>query len=206
VSSRTVRSEARQETGAPQGNLPPSRGVRSRDVARKVLLPIRKVSLVCAGLAAVIMAGLMTLQVIDVLVRNATGGSAVHGVPEYISVGMVFVVFLSIAHSERLGAHIRTPVLVSRLPKKVGHIARGAGLMVAACVIWALGWAALGRAIDAYDASEVFSGIARVPAWPARFAIPLGALLLGIELVARALMLDGEEVEEDSTMMEGSIL
>jgi TRAP-type mannitol/chloroaromatic compound transport system permease small subunit len=207
VTFRADRPEARRKDDAPSGSqLETPAGNPVLTVLRTILAPVRALSVVCAGVAAVTMAALMLLQVVDVVVRNTKGGSAVDGVPEYISVGMVAVVFLSIAHAEKLGAHIRTPVLISRLPGKVGVVVRGAGLIAAVLIIWALAWATLGRAIESYQASEVFSGIARVPAWPARFAIPLGAFLFGVELLARALMLDGEEPEDDDAPMEGSLL
>jgi TRAP-type C4-dicarboxylate transport system permease small subunit len=174
-----------------------------RDALIVVVRSIRFVSLICAGIAAVIMAGLILLQVFDVLVRNVTGASAVRGIAEYVSVGLVFVTFLSIAHAEQVGAHVRTPVLISRLPRRVGVTLRGVALVAAALVIWALAWATFGKALDAFESSEVFPGVARVPSWAARFAIPLGAFLLGIELVARALLLDGEDEDDELPILSG---
>jgi TRAP-type mannitol/chloroaromatic compound transport system permease small subunit len=152
------------------------------------------------------MAALILLQVLDVIFRNATGAAVVRGVTEYISVGVVLVVFLAIAHAEREGAHVRTPLMTSRLPHRARVVLRGAALAVAALVVWSLAVVTFGRALESFDAGEVASGIARVPAWPARFAVPLGAFLLGVELLARAVGLNDDQSDDDSLPIEGSVL
>ena len=183
---------------------PAPRGVLG--VLRRVLAGVRAVSLACAALGAVVMAALILLQVVDVIFRNATGASVVRGVTEYISVGVVLVVFLAIAHAEREGAHVRTPLLTSRLPHRVRVVLRGTALAVTALVVWSLALVTLGRALESFDTGEVASGIARVPVWPARFAVPIGAFLLGIELLARAVGLHDDEPDDDSLPIEGSVL
>ncbi len=176
-------------------------------VARAVISGLRKASLALAAVGAVVMAALILLQVLDVVFRNATGASVVRGVTEYISVGVVLVVFLAMAHAEREGVHVRTPILVSRLPHRLGVVLRGVALAVAALVVWALAYVTLGRALESFDTGEVFSGIARVPVWPARFAVPLGAFLLGVELLARAVGLNDDTSDDDeSPPIEGSVL
>jgi TRAP-type mannitol/chloroaromatic compound transport system permease small subunit len=191
-------TRSQDETGAPQ------RGVLG--VVRAVVSGIRMVSIACATVAAVVMAILILVQVLDVIFRNATGASFVRGVTEYISIGMVLVVFLSIAYAEQVGAHVRTPILTSRLPRRVAVVLRGVALAITAVVVWSLAYVTLGRAIESFQDGEVFSGIARVTAWPARFAVPLGAFLLGVELLVRAVGLDGDEREDDSLPIEGSVL
>jgi TRAP-type C4-dicarboxylate transport system permease small subunit len=194
---RSARTGQTQEGPTPQGVL---------GVLRRVLSVVRAVSLACAAVAAVIMAALILLQVVDVIFRNATGASVVRGVTEYISVGVVLVVFLAMAHAEREGAHVRTPLLTSRLPHRVRVVLRGTALAVAALVVWSLAVVTLGRALESFDTGEVASGIARVPVWPARFAVPLGAFLLGIELLARAVGLNDDGSDDDTLPIEGSVL
>jgi TRAP-type mannitol/chloroaromatic compound transport system permease small subunit len=172
---------------------------------RAVVSAVRLATVACAVAAGAVLMVLVLLQMVDVVFRNTTGASAVRGVAEYISVGLVLVVFLSIAYAEKQAAHVRTPVLMSRLPRRLRLGLRALGLVVSALVMWALAWATLGRAIDAFEAGEVAAGVARVPSWPSRFAVPLGAFLLGVELVSRALLLDGEEPDQQH-LHEGSVL
>lgn len=170
-------------------------------------LPSRVLSYIGSALLAVLIA----LSVADVFSRNFRDTS-IGGTIDYVSVGMAAVVFLSLGRSEEVGAHVRTPLVTSKLPSRVAALGRGLALMIAAVVVVWLAWAAWDRALVSLDSREETPGMAGVPVWPIRLLIPVGSLLLALELAFGAVVsfAGGYETElhdaEDVMPLEGTSL
>lgn len=150
-----------------------------------LLRPFRAVSSLASAAAAVILIGLMLLTVLDVARRNA-GMSSIHGTIDYVEIGMVLAVYLGLGKSEEVEAHVRTPLVTSRLPLPIAQWGRAIALGACALLMLYVAYSAGVRAWDSFDAGEVTAGVDRIPVWPARIAVPVGALLLAVELFARA--------------------
>lgn len=160
-----------------------------------------------AWASAALLGLLVVLQAVDVITRNATGSSSVRGLPEYIAVGLGIIVFLSIGFAEREGAHVRTPLLTSRLPRGIARPSRAIALTFGAGILVVLAFGSLQRALDAFQTGEVAPGIAEVSTWPTRFAVPVGALLMAVELLRRALADDPSQMDiEEAVLAEGNVL
>lgn len=155
--------------------------------AKAVLGAPRALSRWLSYVSAAVLAALVLLVVVDVAVRNVGSGGGVEGTIDYVSVGQCAVVFLVLARSEELGAHVRTPILTSRLPERVAALLRGTALVLVSLVMAWLTWATWGRAMTSLSAFEVMPGVASVPVWPVRLLIPLGSALLTLELARTGL-------------------
>jgi TRAP-type mannitol/chloroaromatic compound transport system permease small subunit len=95
---------------------------------------------------------------------------------------MSAVVFLALGRSEEVGAHVRTPLVTSKLPTRVAAVGRGIALLAAALVVLWLAWAAWQRGLVSFEHREETPGMTGVPVWPVRLMIPVGAVLLALEL------------------------
>jgi C4-dicarboxylate transporter DctQ subunit len=134
-------------------------------------------------ISAVCVLILMVLVIADVFGRYLFNSP----VPMTYEVGsflMVFVVFLGLAYTQRMGAHIRVEVFTLRLSSRVRAIldivASVLGLLLYITIayqsfIWA--WAS-------WQVGDYVSGLINIPRWPSQFVVPLGAVLLCLQFLA----------------------
>ncbi len=126
---------------------------------------------------------LMVLVIADIFGRYLFNSP----VPMTYEVGsflMVFVVFLGLAYTQRMGAHIRVEFFTLRLPARVRAVldvvASGLGLLLYTIIvyqstIWA--W-------KSWQVGDYVSGLINIPRWPSQFMVPLGAALLSLQFLA----------------------
>lgn len=132
----------------------------------------------------------MLITVVDVVERRLGGG--LEGAVEMSGVGLAIVAALGVAYAQQQGTHIRTDIVTSRLPARVGMAVEALGMVAmagfAAWMIVATGQ----RAVASVVSGEYILGLIEVPVWPARVAITLGcALLLGETVVIIVRLLSG---------------
>jgi TRAP-type C4-dicarboxylate transport system permease small subunit len=135
-----------------------------------------------AGLSIVV---LMVLTVVDVFKRKFFG----HGLtfaPEVTEVALVALVFLGMMAAQFSGAHVRTPVVTGRLKGWWQSGARLAGLTIAVLLMGWMTIVTLDYGLESWRTGEFRFGLARVPVWPAKLAIPLGTAGLTTALLVEA--------------------
>ncbi len=146
------------------------------------------VSDLTAGVAGVALVILMVFTVIDVALRQTAGGG-VRGIVELVQTALAAVVFLGLMAAQVHGDHVRTPLLVSRLPPRPAEILRRVGLFIAFTIVMWMTYAASFEAWESVAKHEYTVGILHVPFWPARVIAAIGlaafALALARDLVAR---------------------
>lgn len=141
---------------------------------------LRRITLVSAVGAGMMIVALMCLTVIDVALRTAGSGGVPGGI-EWTEVVLVIAVYFGMMTAEFDDAHVKTPLLTDRLKAIPAEVLRLVGTVaISALVIWMI-YATTESAIHAISVGEVHPGIARVPIWPARLIIPIG--LLGMLIV-----------------------
>ena len=145
-----------------------------------------------ALLAAIGLLGLIVITIINVVRRIATGGGFENMVG-FGEVGVAAIALLGVAHAQRRGAHIRSTVVLDRIPGKARDICELVWrVVVFALVVW-LAQATWDRAGMSVDIGE--SRFGTVPIWPSRIAIAASVVLLGlqflVEIVERALIVLG---------------
>ncbi len=140
---------------------------------------VRAANLVSAACVLI----LMVLVVADIFGRYLFNSP----VPMAYEVGsflMVFVVFLGLAYTQKMGAHIRVEILTLRLSPRARDVldilASVLGLILYATityqsVIWA--WAS-------WQVGDYVAGLINIPRWPSQFAVPLGSALLCLQFLA----------------------
>lgn len=139
------------------------------------------VSATLALLSGTLLAAILAVMVADVARRNATGRS-IAGAYEVITIMLVGVVFLGLAHAERTDSTIKLTLLTSRLPAPAALSLRllSGGVSLATCA-W-LAVATVEAAQRSVERGELQQGLLSIPIWPAKVVIAAGFSVLAIEL------------------------
>ena len=156
-------------------------------VGHPVLRVLDRCTAALNALGTLLIVGIMLAINADVIGR-ALFGSPISGVPEIVSMSIVAIVFLQIAHSLRSGGMTRAEILLDRLPLRAR-----AGLEtvyclvgVALCVILFNGLLPL---FDRAWTRNTFVGAIgdfTAPIWPVRLIMLIGTAALGLQFMARA--------------------
>jgi TRAP-type C4-dicarboxylate transport system permease small subunit len=106
------------------------------------------------------------------------------GTPELAKFSIVAITFFQIPYVLMKGRHIRTTIILDRLPRTLGiyidTFASVVGLIVFAMIFYG-GWDLM---IQAYHTGAVEGhGALEVPTWPARTIIEIGSLLMVVLFV-----------------------
>ena len=149
--------------------------------------------------ALLVIAATLACLLSFLVVADVTGrvlfNSPVKGTPEIVSISIVVICYLQAAYAIRSGGMLRVDAFVSMLPAP----ARGAldviGALLGAAFFGLILWGAYDPAVYSWTSDEFEGeGALRVPVWPARFIMILGAalailnyLLLAYQALARLL-------------------
>lgn len=125
---------------------------------------------------AILLLGMMFLVVADVTGRYLFN-RPIHGTMEITTFIMVGLVYLTIAHTQAIKAHIKVELIFERL-----SIKGKAGLQLITCtigtIIFALiTWQGVRLALDAWRYKEYTDGLIPFPTFPAKLAIPVGCFI-----------------------------
>lgn len=117
----------------------------------------------------------------DVALRTLAG-QGIPGMFETVEPLIVIVAFMSLAAAERANEHVSLSLVSDRLPLRLRYILIASGM---ALTIGLFGWIAYNAILQAfisYTSGEVRAGVVRIPLWPARIAIIVGAVALILQL------------------------
>jgi TRAP-type C4-dicarboxylate transport system permease small subunit len=132
-----------------------------------------------AGIVVILM-GLVTADVTGRYLFNAP-------VPMTYEVGafmLVFIVFLGLAYSQRQRAHIRVEFVTLRLPPKARGVLDLLAYTLGIAVYGAIFYQGFTWAYHGFQIGEYVAGLIDIPKWPSMFAVPFGAMLLGLQFLS----------------------
>lgn len=147
---------------------------------------LRTLSGILAGVGALVLGYLMLATSLDVIMRTSTG-RGVHGVVEYSEIVMAALVFLGLGQAQRTDSHIAVDVVVRRLRPAMERVVVTLGLVLSVMLLLFLAYHTALSAVESFQAGERHYGIASVPLWPARAAIPVGLGVMALECAVQAL-------------------
>lgn len=126
---------------------------------------------------------IMLLITIDVIGR-AFFNSPLFGVPEIVKISVVGLVWCQMAHTLKIGAHLRSTILVDRMPPAARRT-----IEILSCILGAImfglivysGWDTTAEAwrIGEFEGEEPV----RVPTAPVRTLVLIGAALTAVQFV-----------------------
>jgi TRAP-type C4-dicarboxylate transport system permease small subunit len=139
------------------------------------------------AIAAVIIFCLSFLVVADVFGR-ALFNSPVKGTPEIVSMSIVIICFLLAAYAVQSGAMLRTDVIVGMFgPRGQDFADLLSGILGIAFFILIV-WGSYEPTMHAWTSGEFEGeGALRVPVWPARVVVMMGAALVVAIYLAQAI-------------------
>lgn len=130
-------------------------------------------------LGAVWAFALCFLILADIIFRAL--GTPLSGTKELVANSVVIIVFMQIGFAVRSGSMLRATFLVEMLPPTARRVLLILCLAAGAGIFFFLLHAAITPALRSFANGEFDGeGALRVPVWPARFAILLGAGLAGV--------------------------
>lgn len=166
-------------SGAPAVDDSPLKSAVDLDPAlgpRAALLP-RALGLI----ANVMIVLLMLFTTVDVIWR-ATLGAPISGVQDWSTVFLAILAFAGIAETQRRGGHVNFEALDRLLSPRVALALTTIGYLLVIVFLGVFFVEVLEIAIDSIIDQEFRLGVAKVPIWPARLALPVGVAALAYVL------------------------
>lgn len=146
-------------------------------------------------LAAFWALGLSLLIVADIVANNLIG-DAIPGVREIVISSIVMIVYLQLGYAIRSHSMLRSDTLLLAMPRTMRRITLLVGYALGAALFLMILRGTLEPAIHAWTTSEFWGeGALRVPVWPTRFMILVGAALAVVNY-AVATLIDVFEFED----------
>jgi TRAP-type C4-dicarboxylate transport system permease small subunit len=136
--------------------------------------------------AALLIFALSFLVVADVIGRGAFS-RPVKGTPEIVSMSIVIITFLLAGYAVQSGAMLRTDVFIGAMGRRGPAIAALLSGILGAGLFALIVWGSYEPALHAWTTGEFEGeGALRVPAWPARFVVMFGSLLVTVTYIGQA--------------------
>jgi TRAP-type C4-dicarboxylate transport system permease small subunit len=124
----------------------------------------------------------MVVGTVDVIGTQAFL-SPLHGATEGITELMVIIVFLALPHVQRARANLRVELLYSRFGARTQAALDAVAAIAAIAFFVLVFWQALEAASTSWRIKESTMSVVRIPIYPAKFAILLGAGLTLLQLL-----------------------
>ena len=153
---------------------------RRLDRADRLLGTLENGLNLCAG---VLIFALMLLGVAQIVLRTVFD-APIFGYIDVVEVSMVGFAVLSIAYVQRVGAHVRMELLVSRLKGRWLWLTEMGGTALAAFIVGVLipyAWRHFGRAFEFGDSTIDIELVT----WPAKLVVPVALSVLLVRLIVQ---------------------
>ncbi|MDE0453478.1 MAG: TRAP transporter small permease [Gammaproteobacteria bacterium] len=153
---------------------------RRLDRADRLLGTLENGLNLCAG---VLIFALMLLGVAQIVLRTVFD-APIFGYIDVVEVSMVGFAVLSIAYVQRVGAHVRMEILVSRLKGRWLWLTEMGGTALAAFIVGVLipyAWRHFERAFDFGDSTIDIELVT----WPAKLVVPVALSVLLVRLIVQ---------------------
>jgi len=125
---------------------------------------------------------LMFLVCGDIFGRYVLGKPIV-GAFEFTEFLMAGIIFIGFAYTQAQKAHLRIDLLSNRLPPNHRYFLHIFSLIVTFLFYALIAWRGAAGSWEAILLDEKTPGLIRIPYWPAKAVIPLGAVLLCLQIL-----------------------
>ncbi len=124
------------------------------------------------------LAFLLSFLVVADVIGRVLFNSPVKGTPEIVSISIVIICYLQAGYAIRSGGMLHVDAFISALPQRVRDVLGIIGAVLGVLFFGLILWGSFEFAAHAWTSNEFEGeGALRVPVWPARFIIILGAAL-----------------------------
>ena len=131
---------------------------------------------------AATLAFLLSFLVVADVVGRTVFASPVKGTPEIVSMSIVIICFLQASYAIRSGGMLHVDVIPGLLPARLREALAVAGCLLGIAFFGVILYGGIDPLAHAWSSNEYEGeGALRIPTWPARFAVLLGAGLAAID-------------------------
>jgi TRAP-type C4-dicarboxylate transport system permease small subunit len=131
---------------------------------------------------AATLAFLLSFLVVADVVGRTVFASPVKGTPEIVSMSIVIICFLQASYAIRSGGMLHVDVIPGLLPARLREALAVAGCLLGIAFFGVILYGGIDPLAHAWNSNEYEGeGALRIPTWPARFAVLLGAGLAAID-------------------------
>lgn len=138
---------------------------------------MNRLSMIAAGCAGVGLLCIALLGVADIIGTQFLG-RPVPGTLEITKTLLVFCILLGVAQAEADGKHIRVQVAVNAMPTRLSRVLDLLAPLSMAVFFGAIAWAGWDMLRQSVTSGEYDEGLIKLPLWPARLALAVGATLM----------------------------
>lgn len=130
---------------------------------------------------AAVLAFLLCFLVVADVVGRVAFGRPVKGTVEIVSLSIVVICWLQAGFAIRSGGMLNVDMFVSKAGPRLQSVLAACGALAGLCFFGVICWGSLDGAAHAWNSGEFEGeGALRVPVWPAKFVLVLGAALAAL--------------------------
>lgn len=151
---------------------------------------IRKVADIC-GLTAGYASGFVLLLMAVVMFYEVVARRAGHPtlwVSEFTGYFFLWSVMVGATYTQYQNGHVRVEMLAERLPRKAQVALELAALVIGIIYCAVLVWVGWDQVMNSYALGKVSNSPMRIPLYPVELGIPVGALLVLIQLLCKLIL------------------
>jgi TRAP-type C4-dicarboxylate transport system permease small subunit len=131
---------------------------------------------------AATLAFLLSFLVVADVVGRTVFSSPVKGTPEIVSMSIVIICFLQASYAIRSGGMLHVDVIPAMLPPRLREALAALGCLLGLAFFAVVLYGGLDPLSHSWSSNEYEGeGALRIPTWPARFAVLLGAGLAALD-------------------------
>ena len=131
---------------------------------------------------AATIAFLLSFLVVADVVGRTVFASPVKGTPEIVSMSIVIICFLQASYAIRSGGMLHVDVIPAMLPPRLREALAALGCLLGVAFFAVVLYGGLNPLSHSWSSNEYEGeGALRIPTWPARFAVLLGAGLAAVD-------------------------
>lgn len=128
------------------------------------------------------LAFLLSFLVVADVVGRTVFASPVKGTPEIVSMSIVIICFLQASYAIRSGGMLHVDVIPAMLPPRLREALAALGCLLGVAFFAVVLYGGLDPLSHSWSSNEYEGeGALRIPTWPARFAVLLGAGLAAVD-------------------------
>ena len=156
---------------------------------------MKRLSLIAAGFAGFGLLFMAFLGVADIIGTQFLR-RPIPGTVELTRGLMVFCIMLGVAQAESEGKHIRVEIVVDLLPLRVRRYVNVLAPLSMALLFGAIAWAGWDMLRQSIANHEYDEGLIRLPLWPARLALAVGATMMVVQSLANVRKVSRRAVDQ----------
>ena len=137
------------------------------------------------GFSAAVLAAMMVLVTANIVARYIFN-RPILGTLEITEFLMVAAVYLSLAYTQFLKAHINITLVTSLLPRRKNLVCDLITYLIGFTFFSLIVWQGTLMTLESYEMEEVTFGTIELLEWPVKMLVPFGSLIVSIRFLADA--------------------